>query len=111
MARGYTQRIKKCQLKSDRFNYKRDIVGIISVTRVSRPHNTRFTKNKNRERSLLLDDMKTFNGTWVHATNQKCQLKSDRFNYKRDSVGIISVTRVSRLHKNTFCIKTLDIKQ
>ena len=44
MARGYTQRIKKCQLKSDRFNYKRDIVGIISVTRVSRPHNTRFTK-------------------------------------------------------------------
>ena len=43
-ARGYMQRIKKCQLKSDRFNYKRDSVGIISVTHVSRLRKTRFTK-------------------------------------------------------------------
>lgn len=53
MARGYTQRIKKCQLKSDRFNYKRDIVGIISVTRVSRPHNTRFTKNRYKAKATI----------------------------------------------------------
>ena len=53
MARGYTQRIRKCQLKSDRFNYKRDIVGIISVTRVSRPHNTRFTKNRYKAKATI----------------------------------------------------------
>ena len=59
---------------------------------------------KNRERALLVLHI-SYAGTWVHATNQKCQLKSDRFNYKRDSVGIISVTRVSRLHKTRFTKK------
>ena len=67
------------------------------------------SQHKNRERALLVLHI-SYAGTWVHATNQKCQLKSDRFNYKRDSVGIISVTRVSRLHKTRFTKKNFGYK-
>ena len=75
MARGYTQRIKKCQLKSDRFNYKRDIVGIISVTRVSRPHNTRFTKIDIKQKRQSQTRYKKINSSVKNCSNP--QLKSN----------------------------------